>query len=130
MPPLVWRQHREVNKSFFDLEKGGSGSDRAHWASAPERVKRMVRQSAVSHPAPHHSPHNSSCHLVSSATPHRPGKNNNKNDHPLLNILLKSFVRSWKFVPSRILMDVSLSPAATVGFLVAVAVVVGCQKRK
>lgn len=109
MLPLVWRQRREVNKSFFDLEKGGSGSDRAHWASALERVKRMVRQSAVSHPAPHHSPLNSSCHPVSSATPHRPGKNNNKNDHPLLNILLKSFVRSWKFVTSRILMDVSLS---------------------
>lgn len=109
MLPLVWRQRREVNKSFFDLEKGGSGSDRAHWASALERVKRMVRQSAVSHPAPHHSPLNSSCHLVSSATPHRPGKNNNKNDHPLLNILLKSFARSWKFVTSRILMDVSLS---------------------
>lgn len=32
-----------------------------------KRVKRTVRQSAVSHPVQHHSPLNSSCHIVSSA---------------------------------------------------------------
>lgn len=82
-----------------------------------KRVKRTVRQSAVSHPAQHHSPLNSSCHLVSSATPHWPGRKKN----PLTAApegLLKSFVRSeWVEVSDESDSDRCASnTAATVGF--------------
>lgn len=54
--------------------RGGSGGKKSRpacarfgRASVIKRVKRTVRQSAVSHPTPHHSPLKSSCQPASSA---------------------------------------------------------------
>lgn len=82
-----------------------------------KRVKRTVRQSAVSHPAQHHSPLNSSCHLVSSATPHWPGRKKIPS-LPLLKVYSSHLweVSELKFLTSRILIDVRLTQLQLLAF--------------
>lgn len=100
-------RERESTGWFFFREEGEI------WvcASVIKGVKRTVRQSAVSHPAQHHSPLNSSCHLVSSAVWHWSGKRTEITQNRLswwTQVLCEKWV---KFVTSRILIHVRFSVA-------------------
>lgn len=65
-------QRKEVFRLVYSWRKWGGKKSRPACArfgraSVIKRVKRTVRQSAVSHPTPHHSPLKSSCQPASSA---------------------------------------------------------------
>lgn len=78
--------------------KGNSGSD---WAFM---IKRVKRQSALSHPVQHHSPLNSSCHLVSSASPRTDQvRENHRLPLTFAQVICKK--SEFKFLLSRILID-------------------------
>lgn len=73
----LW-QRKEVFRLVYSRRKWGgkksaSGLCALRRASVIKRAKRTVRQSAVSHPTPHHSPLNSSCQPASSAV-YAPGR--------------------------------------------------------
>lgn len=113
--PFVRRERlKRLLRGDAAARRGGKNlGPTARWAFVIKRVKRAVRQSAVSHPVQHHSLLNSSCHPVSSAPP-RVGQ--------VREITAKIYpsnlweVREFKFLTSRILTDVRFPRAATVGF--------------